>query len=105
MIYDCLQFACYMGFKKIYLLGIDHNLDGAPKENDHFTKDYKVDVSFHNKSNLVKGNWYCRDAVTRSFQSAAKYAKSNGIEIYNCTRGGELEVFERKGFDEIMEKY
>jgi hypothetical protein len=30
------------------------------------------------------------------------YADTHGIKIYNATRGGKLEVFERVDFDEVM---
>lgn len=35
------------------------------------------------------------------FEAAKRYADSHGIKIYNATRGGNLEVFERVDFDSL----
>ena len=37
-----------------------------------------------------------------AYQSAKKYADAHGIKIYNATRGGNLEVFERVDFDSLF---
>ena len=34
-----------------------------------------------------------------AYEVAKDYAKENDIKIYNATRGGKLEVFERVDFD------
>ena len=33
--------------------------------------------------------------MNKSYAAARKYADHSGIKIYNATRGGHLEVFER----------
>ncbi len=98
--YMCLQLAIYMGFKEIYLLGIDHsysvdtNPDGTIRKKsglkDHFSEKDKID----NIPQTYKS--------TLAYESAEKYAKNNGIKIYNATRGGKLEVFERLDFDKVI---
>ena len=35
---------------------------------------------------------------------ALKALEDNNIKIYNATRGGKLEVFERKSLDELFEE-
>ena len=84
-----LQLAVYLGFKEIYLLGVDCSYNGNKME--HFIEDYFcagfVDVD--------------HQRVIRSYQSAKRYAEEHGIKIYNATRGGELEVFERRDFDSL----
>lgn len=99
--YMCLQMAMYMGFKEIYLLGIDHsysvdlNPDGTVKRkniDDHFSKnDIITALPQTYKSTLA-------------YKSAKKYAESHGIKIYNATRGGCLEVYERVNFDSLFSK-
>ena len=37
-----------------------------------------------------------------AYKSAKKYADAHGIKIYNATRGGKLEVFERVDFDTLF---
>jgi hypothetical protein len=39
---------------------------------------------------------------TLAYKTARKYAEHNAIKIYNSTRGGKLEVFERVNFDAII---
>lgn len=99
--YTAIQIAVYMGFKEIYLLGIDHNYsavlnpDGTitnmSEVNDHFSDDYKTPVI----PALYK--------TTLAYQAAKNYADTHGIKIYNATRGGKLEVFERVDFDKLFE--
>lgn len=36
------------------------------------------------------------------FENAKKYAEKRGIKIYNATRGGKLEIFERVDLDAVL---
>ena len=36
------------------------------------------------------------------YLAAKRYAEQHGIKIYNATRGGELEVFERVKLEQIV---
>lgn len=90
--YICMQLAVYMGFKEMYLLGVDFSY-GEEKDNikyAHFFKETKL-VS----TGFVK-------QVTLAYQAAEKYAKEHNIKIYNATRGGKLEIFERVNFDDLF---
>jgi len=40
--------------------------------------------------------------VERAYKTAKKYADRHGVKIYNATRGGNLEVFERVDFDTLF---
>ena len=98
--YMCLQLAIYMGFKEIYLIGVDHNYsielnpDGTLKEDksikDHFSDDDKIT----NIPQTFKS--------TLAYISAQKYAEKHNIMIYNLTRGGKLDAFPRKKLEEII---
>lgn len=88
----CIQIAVYMGFKQIYLLGTDCNyVMGAT--NNYFGEQGKKDMIDHSISEMLSGYQMCKD-----------YADSHGIKIYNATRGGMLEVFERVDFDSLFEQ-
>lgn len=89
--YVCLQMAAYMGFKEIYLLGTDCNYNKGSK-NNHFMEEMKPDYTNHNE-----------DKMLLAYQTAKQYADAHGIKIYNATRGGMLEVFERVDFDSLFE--
>lgn len=101
----CIQFAVYMGFSEIYLLGIDHNysksidLNGNVVE-DKSVKDYFVDnYDFDIKDQVV----HDMRAPTLAFCDVEQLSRKLGtFRVYNATRGGKLEVFERVGFDEIV---
>lgn len=103
--FTCMQLAAYMGFTEIYLLGVDHNYQKTidingnvvvdPNAKDYFCEGYDADIKdvvVHDMGNN-----------TRAYVDAQKYCKATGqTTIYNATRGGKLEVFERVNFDEIV---
>ena len=88
--YSCIQLAVYMGFKEIYLLGVDCNYSGKL----HFYNSDQLEkkIADHNENGMIK-----------SYKSAKKYADEHGIKIFNATRGGALEVFPRVDFDSLFE--
>lgn len=88
----CIQIAVYMGFKEIYLLGTDCNYKRGSTQN-HFGGDSKPDLIDHSVASMINAYKMCK-----------KYSDSHGIKIYNATRGGMLEVFERVDFDSLFER-
>ena len=47
------------------------------------------------------GRYYYEVSV-HAYKVIEEYAKKHGIKIYNCTRGGALEEFERKSLEEAL---
>jgi len=90
--YSLIQIAVYMGFKEIYLLGADCNY--STDMNHHFKNYNYFDPSFS-----VAG-----DKMIQAFKVAKSYADLNDIKIFNATRGGKLEVFERVNLDDVLMK-
>ena len=88
--YDALQLAVYMGFSEIYLMGVDCcKYDTV--ENQHFVKNYSEKLgNIREKENSI------------AYTAARQYADSHGIQIYNASRGGKLEVFKRVDFDTLF---
>ena len=103
--YVMLQIAAYMGFGEIYLLGIDHNY-AISKDNSGATikKDVKSFFieNYHANKNMTPPNL---DWGTTGFNKSEIYSRMHGFRIYNATRGGKLESFERVDFDKIDFKY
>ena len=107
--YMSMQIAAYMGFKEIYLIGMDHNLpyyktdDGKLEIND-----LSIAAHFYEgaENNIGEEAWRWRTTrphvTTAAYQAAEDYSRQNGFRIYNATRGGKLEVFERVNLDEIL---
>lgn len=96
-----IQLAIYMGFKKIYLIGVDHNYARKIDKNGKVTfdpnqKDYAEGIK---DSGLGIQN---TDTVEEAYRQAKKYCETHDVKIYNATRGGKLEVFERVDFDKVM---
>jgi hypothetical protein len=102
---SCIQLAIYMGFSEIYLIGVDHNFAKMFDKNgnvvvdntikNHFADDYDkgiIDQGFH------------VDEATEAYMDAEKLSrKLKTFRIYNATRGGKLEVYERVDLDTLFE--
>jgi hypothetical protein len=100
--YAMIQIARYMGFNEIYLLGMDNrygrtlNRDGSITINEGL-KSYFGD-QIQNVSPVA--TW----EMDAAYEYAEKYSRSHGFRIYNATRGGFLETFERVSLDEVLSK-
>ena len=103
--YENLQFAVHLGSSPIYLIGCDHyykgesdtvaNLPVTTKSADnHFVPNYRSIGETVNPAPL--------DLMNVSYQTARLYSEQHGINIYNATRGGHLDVFERVNLDSIL---
>lgn len=97
VVYATMQIAAYMGFKEIYLLGVDCN--------------YGYTKNFHNRELEYNSDKYkYRDTkdtgkvMIEAFKIAKKYADENGIKIYNTSEGGMLDVFERISLEKVLDK-
>lgn len=93
--YACIQMAVYMGFRDIYLLGVDFNYSNDLYDEKNHFQGYQSDKR-------VRLNDVSPKQMEAAYRSARNYAKENGIHIYNATRGGKLEVFERVEFDDLF---
>lgn len=102
--YTLFQLAAYMGFKEIYLLGMDNryaftvNRDGSITENKDVLSHFDGDTDDAKKT--AAPIWESDIA----YGCAKDYFEKHGIKVYNATRGGYLEAFERKSFDEIIKE-
>lgn len=104
---EMLQFAYYMGFREIYLIGVDFSYAiNSPLnsrtyayqgENNYFIKDYLKPGEVADMPNIA--------ANLLAFHAARDAAENNGFVIKNATRGGKLEVFERANLDELFAKW
>lgn len=96
---DALQIAVYMGFSEIYIIGADCSYQGAAeRQGNHFIRNY-YPPEMQKRKVFPK---FFPDMVFRGYQSARRYAEQHGIQIFNATRGGALEVFPRVDFDALF---
>lgn len=104
VLYMATQIAVYLGFDEIYYLGVDNhysvelNLDGSIKR-DNTVKDYPEGMGGIELETSVIPQM---ELTTMSFEAVKKYADEHGIAIYNATRGGHLDVFERVNLDSLF---
>ncbi len=95
--YSMIQFAAYMGFKEIYLIGVDCNYS---QNNDTISADSYFDARLFNS-----GRSYAPPEVDTNllaYSRAKEVCDKMGVKIYNATRGGKLEIFPRANLDEIL---
>lgn len=98
VVYAMLQFAAYMGFSEIYLLGVDCNYAQPKMYSDNVTYiDHKT--KWTQERLLKNGN-----QMLPQFEIAKKYADAHGFTIYNATRGGQLETFQRVNLEDIIKR-
>lgn len=96
-----LQMASYMGASEIYLLGMDNSVVGgvADKKN-HFIEDYLSEELRERYLREKRISDFGR--INIAFEKAEKYSRAHDFRIYNATRGGKLEAFERVDFDTLF---
>ena len=104
--FTCINIAVYMGFSKIYLLGVDNNYQVIIDEDgntvvdkdvkDYFCDDYDDDI----KDIVV----HDMGANIRAYRKAKCACDELGIKVFNATRVGKLEVFPRIDFDSLFEE-
>lgn len=91
--YSILQLALYMGFKEIYLLGIDC---------DYTTKGKKKNIiEYVKNTNTIE----TENDMINAYKLAHNYAIKNGIEIYNTSNSGKLKIFKYRNIKDIKDLY
>jgi hypothetical protein len=103
--YTAIQIAAYMGFREIYLLGVDFNYpQSVNARGDVVLSDVKAYFTekYMEKKEFGKDYYFPNlECGLLDYKKAKEYADGHGIKIYNATRGGKLEVFPRVDFDSI----
>ncbi len=100
--YAAIQIAVYMGFKEIYLLGCDHSYSTTSFNNQSLCNEDIKGSYFEGMPENIKMTAPRTDNATISYIKAKEYCDEHGIKIYNATRGGKLEVFDRINLDDIV---
>jgi hypothetical protein len=104
--YCSIQLAIYMGFKQIYLLGVDHQYSRSIDNKGilHINKSIKDYPSEMIESDIEKQSQPVKylDVSNKAYKEAKKQANKLEVEIFNATRGGVLEVFKRVNLDDIL---
>lgn len=101
-----LMAALYMGFRQIYLLGVDHDwfvkkeykyfYDHGLEYNDPtVSKDGKILTALLDDLPMIHNLW-------EQYRAIKHIAQAKGVGIYNATRGGMLDEFERVRLEDVV---
>lgn len=102
-----LQLAYYLGFKEVYLIGMDFNykLEDSVDVKGHIYTSTEDDVNHFHPDYFGKGKvWHDPKLhnVLKSYKLAKTMFDIDGRKIYNATNGGKLEVFERVEYNSLF---
>lgn len=104
--YALIEIAYWMGFSEIYLLGMDNRYkfgmtrDGRVFRNKGVCNYFGEDVKDEPLPQTAPATW----EMDVAYEYAEKFSREHGFRIYNATRGGFLEKFERVDLDEVLER-
>ncbi len=112
--YTNMQLAYYMGFKDVYLIGMDHcytvpekciinivkkappEINNLEADLNHFHPDYfGPGFRWHDMSLSM-------DKVEAAYKKAKEVYEADGRSIYNATAGGKLEIFPRVDYSSLF---
>lgn len=104
--YSMLQMAVHMGFKEIYILGLDHSYvepktrDGgalvSEGELNHFHPDYRKPGE--------RWHYPVLDRLEYSYQYAKDHCDRIGVMTYNASRFSKLDIFPRVDLDLVLKR-
>jgi len=86
-----IAIAMYMGYKELYLLGAD-----CSNLNKHFVNDITDAGKDDKLAELIAR------AQKKGYELMKVEAQKRGVKIFNATRGGALEVFERVNLENVI---
>lgn len=104
--YTAAQFALYMGFSEIYLIGVDHHFKISQNNKGEIVVDNNAKDYFSDKYNEDKDKLYIpnTEKSTLTYEAMRLHCEKRGAKVFNATRGGKLEVFPRVDFDSLWKE-
>lgn len=102
--YLALEMAYHLGFRKIFIIGCDMSYAVNMRKDGtiYYNKDGKN--YFYEDNNSIPKNVYPNPTWEQivALDFVEKFSRENGFRVYNATRGGCCESFERIDFDTLM---
>ena len=104
--YTAAQLAVYMGFREIFLIGVDHHFRVSQNNRGEIVVDDSVKDYFTDRYNEDKAKLYIpnTEKSTLTYVAMKIHCEKRGVRVCNATRGGKLEVFPRVDFDSLFTK-
>jgi len=101
--YVAMQIAYYMGFSRVFLIGVDHNYNfsGNPNEERLLTGE---DTNHFDARYFGNHKWHNPDlpGSELSFQMARFYFERAGRSIYDATVDGKLSIFPKISYEQAL---
>lgn len=88
-----IHIAQYMGFKNIYLIGVDCDYS-SPKQ--YFTDTKNANIKTLKSAQIAQARMF------KAYSFMKGKMDKLGVNVFNATRGGALEVFPRVDLDEVI---
>ncbi|MDO6746291.1 6-hydroxymethylpterin diphosphokinase MptE-like protein [Gilvimarinus sp. 1_MG-2023] len=109
--FSLMQLAVYLGFREIYLIGVDasYQIPADAKSNEKYSVgvlDMQSDDPNHfNPDYFGKGyRWHDPqvEMMVQAYAEAKRALEGTEQRIYNATIGGQLEIFERRSYLQLF---
>ena len=98
-----MQLAYYMGFRNVYLIGVDHSFkcNGKPHETQYLEGE---DVNHFDPNYFSGSKWQLPDleGSEAAYHLADYYFRKCGRNIYDATVAGQLNIFPKVSFQEAV---
>lgn len=102
--YVAMQIAFYMGFQRVFLIGVDHNFIAKGKENE---KQYLAgdDHNHFDSSYFSNREWQLPDldASELSYHIARFFYSRNNRTIYDASFDGKLNIFPKISYEQALQ--
>jgi len=101
--YSALQIAYFMGFKRVFLIGVDHNF--VQKGTPHKVETMKGDDTSHFDPDYFRGlKWQLPDleGSEMAYKLAREHFEKDNRSVFDATVGGKLEVFTKISFEDAL---
>lgn len=103
--YVAMQIAYYMGFRNVFLIGVDHNFTshGKPYEKQFIQGE---DINHFDPNYFAGQEWQLPNLEVSeyAYELAKDFYKENGRKIYDATVNGKLNIFIKMSFKEALER-
>ena len=99
--FSMLQILYYLGVREVYIIGCDNSYEKEVTKEGKIVSN-QTQASHFYKTKDESGKIGDINQMNHAYQLAKKFADKHDFHIYNATRGGHLEVFERVDFDALF---
>lgn len=103
--YVAMQLAYFMGFREVYLVGVDHNfiVSGKPGEKQYMDG---PDPNHFDPNYFGGRDWQLPnlEGSELAYRMAQYFFRRDGREIYDATVGGKLDIFPKISYEEALKR-